>query len=55
MSVQALRYRNIACVLIIGSADSDNGEFQCHCGGMAIDNDWYIAVAETHTTHVQVL
>jgi hypothetical protein len=44
-----------ARVFVIGSAGAGNAQFQCSCGGMAIDSDGRIAVADSHNNNAQVL
>jgi DNA-binding beta-propeller fold protein YncE len=56
--VQVLRYSDGAHVRTIGSWDlyySGNGQFNNPCGGIAIDSDGRIVVADTGNHRVQVL
>jgi tripartite motif-containing protein 71 len=53
--VQVLRYSDGAHVRTIGSEGSGNGQFNRPCGGIAIDSDGRIVVADTNNHRVQVL
>jgi len=53
--VQVLRYSDGAHVRTIGSRGSGNGQFNNPCGGVAIDSDGRIVVADTDNHRVQVL
>ena len=52
--VQVLRYSDGAHVRTIGSEGSGNGQFSDPCGGIAIDSDGRIVVADTCNHRVQV-
>jgi len=53
--VQVLRYSDGAHVRTIGSRGSGNGQFNNLSGGIAIDSDGRIVVADTLNHRVQVL
>ena len=53
--VQVLRYSDGAHVRAIGSEGSGNGQFNRLWGGIAIDSDGCIVVADTGNHRVQVL
>ena len=53
--MQVLRYSDGAHVRTIGSFGSGNGQFHGPCGGIAIDSDGLIVVADTCNHRVQVL
>ena len=53
--VQVLRYSDGAHVRTIGSECSGNGQFFLPCGGIAIDSDGRIVVADTNNSRVQIL
>ena len=50
-----LRYSDGAHVRTIGSGGSGNGQFSFPYGGIAIDSDGRIVVADTYNHRVQVL
>jgi len=52
--VQVLRYSDGAHVRTFGSCGSGNGQFNLPLGGIAIDRDGCIVVADTHNHRVQV-
>jgi tripartite motif-containing protein 71 len=53
--VQVLRYADGGHVRIIGSNGSGNGQFSYPYGGIAIDSDGRMVVADTSNNRVQVL
>jgi len=53
--VQVLRYSDGAHIRTIGSRGSGNGQFNSPFGGIAIDSDGRIVVADTGNGRVQVL
>jgi hypothetical protein len=53
--VQVLCYIDGAHARTIGNSGSGNGEFDFPCGGIAIDSDGRIVVADTENHRVQVL
>ena len=53
--VQVPRYSDGAHVRTIGSQGSGNGQFNSPFGGIAIDSDGRIVVADTNNHRVQVL
>ena len=53
--VQVLRYSHGAHVRTIGSQGSGNGQFSFPSGGIAIDSDGRIVVADSYNHRVQVL
>jgi len=53
--VQVLRYSDGAHVRTISSYGTHNGQFDRPCGGIAIDSDGRIVVADTYNHRVQVL
>ena len=50
-----VRYSDGARVRTIGSLGAGTAQLQCPCGGMAIDSDGRIAVADSHNNNAQVL
>ena len=54
-SVEVLRYSDGAHVRTIGSSGSGDGQFDRPFGGIAIDSDGRIVVADTDNHRVQVL
>jgi hypothetical protein len=52
--VQVLRYSDGAHVRTIGSRGWGYGQFKSPCGGVAIDSDGRIVVADTYNNRVQV-
>jgi tripartite motif-containing protein 71 len=53
--VQVLRYSDGAHVRTIGSVGAGNGQFYIPSGGIAIDSDGRIVMADTSNHRVQVL
>jgi len=53
--VQVLRYSDGTHLCTIGRHGSGNGQFINPCGGIAIDSDGRIVVADTAIHRVQVL